>query len=140
MSKSQPKIAELPSVKRREVMQLLDKGFHPDHLYYNGETILTYLSRDCGDAELPLYLLAKGANPKLKNGHGESALDLATSSKRGYLVDLYRIPDEQRTLQAAIEIDKAIEKVNQKNRPNSKVSNPETSGYKKNRITRYHPE
>lgn len=108
MSKSQPEIVKLPSFKRHEVMQLLDKGFHPDHLYYNGETILTYLSRDCGDSELPLYLLAKGADPKIRNKSGESALDLATSSKRYYLVGLYKIPGEQRPLQAAIEIDKAI--------------------------------
>ena len=100
MSKSQPEIVKLSSSKRYEVMRHLDMGRHPDQLYFNGETILTYLSRDCGNAELPLYLLAKGADPKLKNDHGESALDLATSSKRDYLVVMYEIPDEQRPLRA----------------------------------------
>ena len=99
MSKSQSEIVTLSSIKRDEVLGYLDEGHHPDHLYYNNETLLTYLSRNCSNAELPLYLLAKGANPYIANSNGETAFDFAMQNQHGFLIRMFSLEPINRELQ-----------------------------------------
>lgn len=87
-----------PSANIEGVKLLLDAGGDPLALTPKGDSLLHWAARNNGDAKMVSYLLSLGIDPDLKNGAGQTALDILLAMKEG---DFFRDEDVIDLLKAA---------------------------------------